>query len=118
QMVEQIAPILERITVENQSSLFHFLQALASNDLYMNIANQIQAMSQVETTQEQPSVTIQQQLLAQITQYMQSIGLTMEYDMMQAMQTADRNNLNALHQTDTIQSLLLHLIQQDRQQKK
>lgn len=118
QMVEQVALILERFTVKNQSSLLHFLQALASNDFYTNIANQIQAMSQVETTQEQPSVPIQQQLLAQITQYMQSIGLTMEYDMMQAMQTADKNNLNALNQTDTIKSLLLHLIQQGGQQNK
>lgn len=115
QIANQITPILKRFTVEHQSSVLHFLQALASDELYTSMANQTQATSQFETFQEQ-SVPIQQQLLAQITQYMQSIGLTLESDMMQAMQNVDQNNFQAATQTDTIKSLLLHMIQQGGQQ--
>lgn len=115
QVVEQISPILERFTFENQSSVWEFLQVLANDEFYTNIANQIQVMSEGKSNQEHP-VSVQQQLLAQITQYMNSIGLTMENEMMQAIQVAEQNHLDISTQSQTIKSLLLHLIQQGGQQ--
>src|SRR5699024_11226425 len=101
QVVEQISPILERFTFENQSSVWEFLQVLANDDFYTNIANQIQVMSEGKSNQEHP-VSVQQQLLAQITQYMNSIGLTMENEMMKAIQVAEQNHLESTTQSPTI----------------
>src|SRR5699024_1366383 len=77
QVVEKISPIIEQFTFENQSSVWEFLQVLANDVFYTNIANQIQVISEGKSNQEHP-VSVQQQLLAQITEYMNSIGLTME----------------------------------------
>lgn len=113
QVVDQMTSILDKATSETTSSIMNMLQSLASSDI--NIANPEVLSSPLEFNKGQQT-SIQQQLLTQITQYMQSIGLTMEYDMMQAVQTKDIEGLQAAAQTETIKSLLLQLVQHGGQQ--
>src|SRR5699024_8224860 len=115
QVVVQISPRLDRFTFGTQPRAWEFLQVLENDEFYTNIANQIQVMSERKSIQEHPA-SVQQQLLAQITQYMNSIGLTMENEMMKAIQVAEQTHLDISTHSQTIKSLLLHLIHQGGQQ--
>lgn len=108
EQAEQLTEILNKLKPESQSAIINVLHSLANNELEMLYVESHSSRTDSNHTQ--------QQLLAQISQYMQSIGLTMEHDMMQAIQTKDLDGLQARAQTETIKSLLLQLVQQGGQQ--
>lgn len=110
---DQLAQLLQRTTLQNQSGLLSFLTMVGSQD--MTTAQMVQ--EQVATQQiNQGQLSVQQQLLGQITRYMESLGLTMEHDFIQALQTAQQDSLQTAAQAESVKSLLLQMIQQGGQQ--
>lgn len=111
---DQLAQLLQRTTLQNQAILLSFLTMVGNQD----ITRTQMAQEQVSTQQmnQGQQLPVQQQLLGQISHYMESLGLTMEHDFIQALQTAQQDGLQTAAQAESIKSLLLQMIQQGGQQ--
>lgn len=111
---DQLARVLQNTTLQNQSSLLSFLTMLGNQDITTTqMAQEQMAGQQMNQGQQMP---VQEQLLGQITRYMGSLGLTMEHDFIQALQTAQQDSLQTAAQAESVKSLLLQMIQQGGQQ--
>lgn len=101
--------ILNPLTVNNQASILPYIQAFTNPEVYSTLSTVTTNFSAAPIN-ELPNLAIQQQLVAHITNYMQTIGLTMEHEIIQALQSA-QEDFQGL-QTKTMKSILLQMLQQ------
>ena len=101
--------ILNPLTVNNQASILPSIQAFTNPEVYSTLSTVTTNFS-AAPIHELPTLAIQQQLVAHITNYMQTIGLTMEHEIIQAIQSG-QEDFQGL-QTKTMKSILLQMLQQ------
>lgn len=116
-MKRQITELLQRATVDDQAPLLNLLRTLTNKNMYSALANLEQLVGQQAADKSQ-QIPVQQQLLVQLSHYMESVGLTMEKDFIQALQALQQDGeQETMIQPQTIKSLLLQMIQQGSQQE-
>lgn len=111
QMGQRVAQQLQHASIDKQATMLSMLRAISSQEVFSQLAQMEQLLSQQQTNNHQ-SLPVQQQFLAQLTHYLESLGLSMEHDVMQALQAIQDDGTKNIPQMETIKSLLVQMLQQ------
>src|SRR5699024_9836084 len=84
QMRQRVAQQLQHASIDKQTTMLSMLRAISSQEVFNQLAQMEQLLSQQQTNNRQ-SLTVQQKFLGQLTHYLESLVLSIEYDVMQAL---------------------------------
>ena len=110
QMQQSLANRLQSCTVQDQQSVLTFIQAFMNQDGYTTLSSILTNIDQHQPSYGSQVASIQHQFMTHLTNYIQTIGLTMDYDIIQALRYSD--DPHHVLQTNTVKSLLIQMIQQ------
>lgn len=110
QMQQSLANRLQSCTVQDQLSVLTYIQAFMNKDGYTALSSILTNIDHNQLSYGSQVDSIQHQFMTHLTNYIQTIGLTMDYDIIQALRYND--DPNQVLQTNTVKSLLIQMIQQ------
>lgn len=107
-----VTSTLSNMTTSDQSALLKYIQTFMDTSGYeslkhMGVAIQQSIHKEAHNVQQHP----QQQFLTHLTNVLQSLGLNVEHELVQALQLEQQNKELLIQQSQTIKSLLLYMMQ-------